>query len=146
MKDGQEFNIKVGCPNMIERVESNLLSYGNEMTNKNLPQDCGLGKYCNLDSDNDFIGKSVLLKQREIGFKKSMFMVKFDFKGINKPPFYSNLPVFLKNEHIGKATSIVWSPKHLKYIGFLIADKNIGQNINDYTIMDKIGFDVVEII
>ena len=56
MKDGQEFNIKVGCPNMIERVESNLLSYGNEMNNKNLPQDCGLGKYCNLDTDNNFIG------------------------------------------------------------------------------------------
>ena len=146
MKDGQEFNIKVGCPNMIERVESNLLSYGNEMNNKNLPQDCGLGKYCNLDTDNNFIGKPVLLKQREIGFKKSMFTVKFDFEGINKPPFYSNLPVFLKNEHIGKATSIVWSPKHSKYIGFLIADKNIEQNINDYTIMDKIGFDVVETI
>ena len=56
MQDGQEFNIKVGCPNMIERVESSLLSYGNEMTNKDFPHDCGLGKFCNLDVDNDFIG------------------------------------------------------------------------------------------
>ena len=75
-----------------------------------------------------------------------MFKVQFDFEGINKPLFYSNLPVFSKNEYIGKATSIVWSPKYSKYIGFLIVDKNIEQNINDYTIMDKIGFDVVKVI
>ena len=130
---------------MIERVESNLLSYGNEMTNKDLPHDCGLGKYCSLDVDNDFIGKSVLLKQREIGFKKSMFMVKFDFESPSKPPFFSNLPVSLKNKNVGKATSIVWSPKYSKYIGFLIADKNIEQNINDYKIMDQIDFEIVEI-
>ena len=146
MKDGQEFNIKVGCPNMIERVESNLLSYGNEMTNKDLPHDCGLGKYCNLDSDNDFIGKSFLLNQREIGFKKSMFMVKFDFESSNKPPFYSNLPVFCKNEPVGKATSIVWSPKYSKYIGFFIADKSIKKNVNDYSILDQVSLEISEII
>ena len=131
---------------MIERVESNLLSYGNEMTNKDFPNDCGLGKYCNLDTDNEFIGKSILLKQRKIGFKKSMFMVKFDFNSNNKPPFFSNLPVFFQNEQVGKATSIVWSPKFLKYIGFLIAHKNIVQNINDYSILDKIDFEVSEIM
>ena len=48
IKKGEEFNIRVGCPNMIERVESSLLSYGNEMTNKDFPQDCGLGKYLSL--------------------------------------------------------------------------------------------------
>ena len=145
IQDGQEFNIKVGCPNMIERVESDLLSYGNEMTNKDLPYDCGLGKFCNLDSDNDFIGKTFLLKQRDIGFKKSMFKVKFDFEISNKPLFYSNLPVFFKNEQVGKATSIVWSPKFSKYIGFLIAHKSIEKNINDYSILDEVAFEISEI-
>ena len=51
MKEGVDLNIRVGCPNMIERVENHLLSYGNEMTNKNIPQDCGLGKFCSLDVD-----------------------------------------------------------------------------------------------
>ena len=68
MQKGKEFNIRVGCPNMIERVENDLLSYGNEMTNKDFPHDCGLGKYCNLESDYDFIGKAALLKKAEIGF------------------------------------------------------------------------------
>ncbi|MDC0092852.1 hypothetical protein OAI86_00875 [Alphaproteobacteria bacterium] len=146
MQYGQEFNIKVGCPNMIERVESNLLSYGNEMTNKDLPHDCGLGKYCNLDTDNDFIGKSILLKHREIGFKKSMFMIEFDFEASDKPPFFSNLPIFLRNEQVGKATSIVWSPKYSKYIGFLIMQKTLVNNINDYSILDEVSFEASEII
>ena len=69
IEKGKEFNIRVGCPNMIERVENNLLSYGNEMTNKDTPYDCGLGNFCNLDSDYEFIGKSALLKQKKkVGF------------------------------------------------------------------------------
>ena len=72
-------------------------------------------------------------------------MIKFDFDGSNKPPFYSNLPVFINKEKIGKATSIVWSPKYSKYVGLLIAHKNIEQTINDYSILDKVNLEVSEI-
>ena len=34
---GKEFNVKPGCPNIIERIESGLLSYGNDMDNQNNP-------------------------------------------------------------------------------------------------------------
>jgi len=145
MDKGKEFNIRVGCPNMIERVESNLLSYGNEMTNKDLPHDCGLGKYCKLDSDFDFIGKAALLKKKESGFEKSLYKIKFDLED-NKSIFFSNSPVFLKNKEIGKATSIVLSPKYSKYIGFLIAEKNIQKNIEDYHILDNVRFTASEIL
>ena len=145
MDKGKEFNIRVGCPNMIERVEGNLLSYGNEMTNKDLPHDCGLGKYCNLDSDNEFIGKSALLKKKEVGFEKSMYKIQFDLED-NKSIFFSNAPIFLKNKEIGKATSIVWSPKYSKYIGFLIANKDISENIEDYRIFEKVKFTISEIV
>ena len=145
MDKGKEFNIRVGCPNMIERVEGNLLSYGNEMTNKDLPHDCGLGKYCNLDSDTEFIGKSALLKKKEAGFEKSIYQVNFDLED-NKSIFYSNSPIFLKNKEIGKATSIVWSPKYSKYIGFLIANKDIKEKIDDYRIFEKVKFTISEIV
>ncbi len=145
MDKGKEFNIRVGCPNMIERVEGNLLSYGNEMTNRDLPHDCGLGKYCNLDSDTEFIGKSALLKKKEVGFEKSMYEIQFDLED-NKSIFFSNAPIFLKNKEIGKATSIVWSPKYSKYIGFLIANKDINENIEDYRIFEKVKFTISEIV
>ncbi len=145
IEKGEEFNIRVGCPNMIERVENNLLSYGNEMTNKDTPYDCGLGRFCNLDTDYDFIGKSTLLKQKKEGFEKDIFKIQFDFKSENKQVFYNNLPVFKEDVKIGRATSIVWSPKHFKYVGFLIASKNIMNNLNDYYILDKVNFDLSNI-
>ena len=145
MDKGKEFDIRVGCPNMIERVENDLLSYGNEMTNKDTPYDCGLGKYCNLDTDIDFIGKSALSKQKKGGFKKDIFKIHFNFESEEKPVFFNNLPISKKHVEIGRATSIVWSPKYSKYIGFLIASKNIKKNLNDYYVLDKVKFELLDI-
>ncbi len=145
MEKGKEFKIRVGCPNMIERVENNLLSYGNEMTLKDTPYDCGLGNFCNLDSDYEFIGKSALVKQKKVGFSKDIYKIQFDYKRKNKQVFFNNLSVFKEDVEIGKATSIVWSPKYGKYLGFLIASKNITNNLNDYYILDKVKFDLLSI-
>ena len=132
-------------PNMIERVESNLLSYGNEMTNKNTPFDCGLGNFCNLDIEYNFIGKSALLKQKKVGFSKDIYKIHFDLKSDKKQVFFNNLSVFKEDIEIGRATSIVWSPKHSKYVGFFIVSKNIMNNLTDYYILDKVNFDLIEI-
>jgi len=145
IEKGKEFNIRVGCPNMIERVESNLLSYGNEMTYKNTPYDCGLGNFCNLDTDHNFIGKAALLRHKKVGFSRDIYKIHFDFKNENKQDVFDNLPVFREGVEIGRATSIVWSPKQSKYVGFLIASKNIMNNLNDYYILDKVNFDLIEI-
>ena len=145
MKEGGDLNIRVGCPNMIERVENRLLSYGNEMTNKNFPQDCGLGKFCNLETEFDFVGKSALLRQRDKGFNRSIYQVKFDLDIVPRPPFFNNLSVINKGKEDGRITSVVWSPKYNKYIGFFITNKNIAHNLKDYSIHDKVTFDIVEI-
>ena len=52
---GEDFNVSPGCPNLIERVEAGLLSYGNEMTRQNNPLECGFDQYCKLDGSIDFI-------------------------------------------------------------------------------------------
>ena len=145
MEKGKEFNIRVGCPNMIERVENNLLSYGNEMTLKDTPYDCGLGNFCNLDTDYEFIGKSSLMKKKQLGFEKDIFKIQFNLEIEDKPIFFNNISIFKKDVEIGKATSIVWSPKYAKYIGFLIASKNITNKLNDYHILDKVKFDLLSV-
>ena len=145
IEKGEEFNIRVGCPNMIERVENNLLSYGNEMTNKDNPYDCGLGKFCNVDTDYDFIGKAALLKQKKGGFEKDIFKIQFNFENKDKPVFYNNLPIFKKEREIGRATSVVWSPKYSKYVGFLIASKNIKNNLSQHYILDKVNFEISDL-
>ena len=46
---GHEFNIKPGCPHLIERIEGALFSYGNDMDNNDNPFECGFDKYVHLD-------------------------------------------------------------------------------------------------
>jgi glycine cleavage system aminomethyltransferase T len=115
------------------------------MTNKNVPQDCGLGKFCSLDVDFDFVGKSALLKQRDKGFNKSIYQVKFDLDILPRPPFFNNLPVFNEGKKDGRVTSVVWSPKYNKYLGFLIANKDLVQNQKNYSIHNEVSFDIIEI-
>ena len=44
---GQLLDVRAGGPNLIERTEGGLLSYGNDMTRQNSPLECGLGKFVN---------------------------------------------------------------------------------------------------
>ena len=54
---GKEFNVKPGCPNLIERIESGLLSCGNDFDNNDNPFECGFDKYIDIESDINFLGK-----------------------------------------------------------------------------------------
>ena len=65
-KVGKEFDVKPGCPNLIERIESGLLSYGNDFDNQDNPFECGFEKYVHLDSDVNFLGKKNLKKLKNI--------------------------------------------------------------------------------
>jgi dimethylsulfoniopropionate demethylase len=63
---GEDLQVGAGCPNLIERIEGGLLSYGSDMTLANNPFECGLERYCRLDGA-DFIGKAALLRLGETG-------------------------------------------------------------------------------
>ena len=45
---GKKHDLRPGCPNLIDRIEAGLLSYGNEMTNQTSPLETGLKKYCQI--------------------------------------------------------------------------------------------------
>ena len=127
VQEGFKFNLKIGTVNLIERVESGLLSYGNDMTAKDTPFDCSLGKYCSLDSNYDFIGKKSLLIQRKNGPHKDIYKVLFD------APFgleNYNIDFYRGEKKIGKLTSTIFSPKFNRYMGFVINKKenNLDKN------------------
>ena len=75
---GEPFSLRAGCPNLIERIEGGLLSYGNDMTRNDTPLECGLEKYCDLDSNSDFIGKSALVSQKQRGIERSLAGLRID--------------------------------------------------------------------
>ena len=125
IQEGFKFNLKVGTVNLIERVESGLLSYGNDMTIKDTPFDCSLGKYCSLESDYNFIGKKALLTQSKRGPFRDIYKVYFE-----APPNLDSFDVscYAGDKKIGKLTSLIFSPKFNKYLGFMITKK---ENINN---------------
>ena len=80
---GGEFNVKPGCPNLVERIESSLLSWGNDIDIHDNPFECGFDKYVNLDTGIDFIGKDALKKIKAEGIKKKLMGVKINAEEIS---------------------------------------------------------------
>ena len=71
--------------------------------------------------------------------------MRFDLNVFPRLSFINNLTVFNKGEEAGDLTSIVWSPRYKKYVGFLIANKSIEQNSKNYLINKEVPLDITEI-
>ena len=65
MSAGQDLGVRAGNPNLIERIEAGLLSFGSDMTTAHTPFEAGLTKYCNLDTVKGFLGHEALSKLTE---------------------------------------------------------------------------------
>ena len=119
---GKEFNVKPGCPNLIERIESGLLSQGNDMDNGDNPFECGFDKYINLESDVEFLGKEKLKKIKLEGIKKKLMGVKFDIDQIS---LTGSLDLNDNDSNkIGELRSACYSPHFKKVIGIAMMKKD----------------------
>lgn len=113
---GQKYDVRAGGPNLIERIESGLLSFGNDMTRMNTPLECGLDKYCALDAPIDFIGKDALLQQRAEGVPRQLLGLVLDGRAIM--PATAPWTVFQDDVPVGYVTSAVYSPRFERNIAF----------------------------
>ena len=117
---GKEFNIKPGCPNLIERIESALLSYGNDMDNGDNPYECGFDKFINLDSNIIFLGKEKLKQIKSEGIKKKLMGVILEAKEIS---LSRSLDIKdEKSNKVGELRSACYSPHFEKVIGIAMLD------------------------
>tara|TARA_B100000686_G_scaffold71015_1_gene76773 strand:- start:59 stop:1177 length:1119 start_codon:yes stop_codon:yes gene_type:complete len=113
---GQEYNIRPGCPNLIERVEAGLLSCGNEFTQENNPYECNLDKFCSSESEHEFIGKRALSQIKLKGISKKIRGIVFD--GDPCPPCSKPFPVLSNDKvKIGQITSGIYSPRLKRNVG-----------------------------
>ncbi|MFT4714838.1 MAG: dimethylsulfoniopropionate demethylase [Paracoccaceae bacterium] len=102
---GEDLNVRAGCPNAIERIESGLFSYGSDMRRENTPYECGLARFCN--SPDAFIGKAALVEQAQNGPKR-----------MNRPiaiegdigPCHGVWPLTSGDHEVGLIASAAWSP------------------------------------
>ena len=122
IKIGNEYNLKPGCPNVIERIEGALLSYGNDMDNNDNPFECGLDKYVNLESNIEFLGKKALQKAKSAGIKRKLMGVKINDKNIN---LTKEEKLFDDNKKtIGYLRSAVFSPRFKMIVGIAMINRD----------------------
>jgi|TARA_X000001036_G_scaffold311626_1_gene290261 dimethylsulfoniopropionate demethylase len=118
---GQEFNVKPGCPNLIERIESGLLSYGNDFDNNDNPFECGFDKYVNLESNIFFLGKEKLKKIKSEGIKKKLMGVYIESINIS---ITGSIDIMSQDGNLmGDLRSACYSPHFKKVIGIAMINE-----------------------
>ena len=105
--NGEDLNVRPGCPNLIERIEGGLLSFGNDMTMEDTPLECGLNPFVSFNPDIDYLGKSVLEKQNQEGVQRSLIGLKLKLDHLSITKF---LPIQLDGQVIGELRSGCFSP------------------------------------
>lgn len=106
---GAPYDIGPGCPNLIERIEAGLMTYGTDITREHTPLEGGMEKYCSLDADIEAIGLEALRAQRAAGVTRRIVGVMAD--GDRVPPQRDPWPVLSGSQVVGSITSITWSPR-----------------------------------
>lgn len=105
---GDDLLVRAGCPNLIERVEGGLLSYGNDMTSDNTPLECGLGKFISKDRLGECYGGRRLAEELETGSARQIRAIAVG--GGPVPPCSEAWPLYAGGDWAGQITSAAWSP------------------------------------
>lgn len=105
---GRDLNVRAGCPNLIERIEGGLLSYGNDMTLQNTPYEAGLGRFCKGPAADNCVGADVLKQEYETGPKQQIRGFKISGAALSSCP--NPWPVLVAGKQVGQVTSAAWSP------------------------------------
>jgi dimethylsulfoniopropionate demethylase len=105
---GRDLHVGAGCPNLIERIEAGLLSYGSDMTRANNPFECGFDRFCHLGRPNDVLGRSALERIAADGPDRRIVGLRIAADDL--PLCIEPWPVLIDGRRVGQATSVAVSP------------------------------------
>ncbi|WP_342070879.1 dimethylsulfoniopropionate demethylase [Yoonia algicola] len=109
MEAGKDLDVFAGCPNLIERVEGGLLSYGNDMTRENTPHECGLGRFCSTQTAIGCVGRDALLRVAKEGPTQQIRAISI---AGDIPVCNQVWPLMAKGKRVGQVTSAAKSPDY----------------------------------
>jgi aminomethyltransferase len=107
MKEGGDKGLMptgLGCRDSL-RLEMGYALYGNDLDEEHTPLESGLGWITKLDK-GDFIGRDVLVAQKEAGVSRRLVGMKLTERGFPRHGY----PVAFEDQDVGEVTSGVVSP------------------------------------
>ncbi|KNG95453.1 dimethylsulfoniopropionate demethylase [Pseudaestuariivita atlantica] len=104
---GKDLDVYAGCPNLIERIEGGLLSYGNDMTRSNTPHECGLGRFCSTQTAIGCVGRDALLRVSQEGPVRQIRAISITG---DLPTCDRAWPLMAGKTKVGQVTSCARSP------------------------------------
>ena len=127
-KFGKKFDLTYAGMHALDilRLEKKFLHWGHDITSENNPFEAGLTFAVNLKKNNDFIGRKVLEKIKDIKPKKKLelFSLKKNFKP-GEPLLLHDEPIFYKNKIVGSTTSSNYSFCYKKNICLAFIDGSL---------------------
>ncbi|MEL6467508.1 MAG: glycine cleavage T C-terminal barrel domain-containing protein [Pseudomonadota bacterium] len=116
---GQPWSIGPGNPNPVERIESGLLSYGGDTDDQTNPFEVRLGKYVNLDLEDDVVGVKALRQIKSEGVKRQQLGIVLD--NAERRSGHAIWYELLNGaQTVGSMTCGAWSPRVQSMIGFAL--------------------------
>ncbi len=109
MEAGKALDVHAGCPNLIERIEGGLLSFGNDMTRENTPHEAGLGRFCSTRTAIGCVGRDALLRVAKEGPTQQIRPIAIE--GVI-PACEGPWPLLAGDKRVGQVTSAAASPDY----------------------------------
>ncbi len=132
-EQGQDLNVRAGGPNLIERIESGLLSYGNDMTLAHNPFECGLDNFIDLDADIESISLPALRKIKGQHVHQLVGIVFDEMMQIDSYDIRHDGRV------VGDIRSLVWSPRYLRHLAMAMIKREFLSQQQSVSIDGKTG-------
>ena len=107
---GADLDLRPGCPNLIDRIETGLLSFGNDMTLRNNPIEAGLDRFFKMGKAAEYLGQKALEQIAESGPDKRMVRLVVPGAAIANPRETYAMEVG-DAKRSGEVTSITYSPR-----------------------------------
>ena len=118
MEAGEPYRIRPIAPSQIRRIEAGMVRYGADITIENNPFEVmGLERLVE-DQDADYVGKEALMRIKAEGVSRKLVGFILD----NDEPIQGlpeAAPAFRDGEETGRVTTIVWSPRMERNIGYV---------------------------
>ena len=105
-KVGKDLDVRAGCPNLIERIESGLLSFGNDITPEHTPFEAGLGKFLSSGINPECLAYESLKKNDSP--KRIIKPIKIEGSPIEPITYWVEI-LDEDNEFSGYISSAAWS-------------------------------------